>query len=80
MLCSEREGLLANYQATVTRLRLATESLPVSTRSKVSTEETERLDAAWNGAKRECELARLALDRHLEEHGCKRSTISNAVG
>jgi hypothetical protein len=67
--CEERRRLRTLYMEAVERHgRAINEVLEV--RGKVSDEEYERIRGLANQAKNARDVARLALSRHKQEHGC----------
>lgn len=71
MYCSERERLVARYEAATRTYSIAVQALSDkrSHEFRVAYAETERM-------RQVCEHARIALDRHSIEHGCGQSRVS----
>jgi len=69
MPCEEQQRLRAFYQARVLAHATAVNDQAV-TRGKTSKQEFERLCATTEKARTDLETSSLALQRHIQEHGC----------
>jgi hypothetical protein len=69
MPCEEQQRLRAFYQARVLAHGTAVNDQAV-TRGKTSKQEFDRLCAATEKARTNLAASRLALQRHIQEHGC----------
>jgi hypothetical protein len=67
--CEKRARLLTFYRSTVSIYSASVNDLTLM-RSMITLQEYSRLSAAVEKARMASETARLALDRHMEEHGC----------
>jgi hypothetical protein len=69
MPCKERTLLLNVYRTKVAAYSAAVDDLSV-TRDKIPKEDYDLLAAVMEQARAASEVARLALDRHTQAHGC----------
>lgn len=67
--CQEKTRLLEEFRESLRLFGLAVRAL-ASARPSATKTEYERLKISSEQARKKSEEARLALDRHVEEHGC----------